>query len=323
MKKYLLGIDTSAYTTSIAVVDNCGKVLYNFKKILEVPKGQQGLRQQNAVFMHLNNLPELINEIDIDFNEIGIISVSVSPRNSENSYMPVFVVGKNIAKILSMSLKTKYVGYSHQENHIACAIKDSYKNYNYRNDILAIHISGGTLEFLISKKVDYGFDVSVVGGSKDITFGQLIDRVGVYMGFDFPCGKHMQDYVDTNNVNILDTDIVMPKVSGNNFLNLSGMENYFKNLIDSKKYKNGEIISILFKYISNCIASVISYIEKEYSFEKIIITGGVSANTYIRNYTNDSLSLKYEVIFPNNALSADNAIGTAILPLIDRWYNED
>jgi len=322
MRKYILGIDTSAYTTSCALVDYEGNIIYNFKKNLEVLEGQKGLRQETAVFMHLNNLPDIINSINIDFNEIGIISVSAFPRNIKDSYMPVFVVGKNFAKTLSKAIGAEYLEYSHQENHISAALIDTYNIYDYsKNNILAIHISGGTSEFLISNKISRGFSTNIVGGSMDITFGQLIDRIGIYYDFKFPCGQSMQDYLDKSDINLEKIRLVMPKISGKEFINLSGVENYYKRLIDEQRYDKESIIYSLFIYIGKCIVSIINQISENFKFQRIIISGGVSANKYIRNYINNNIS-KYDIIFPKNELSSDNSVGNAMLPLIDRWYNE-
>ncbi|QSX06816.1 hypothetical protein JYG23_05035 [Sedimentibacter sp. zth1] len=324
MKKYVLGIDTSAYTTSIALVDYNGNVICNLKKNLEVLDGQKGLRQETAVFMHLNNLPNLINKINIDFNEIGIISVSAFPRTTKDSYMPVFVVGKNFAKTIAKSVDAEYIQYSHQENHISAAILDTYKSYNYSNkDIIAIHISGGTSEFLISRKSNRGFTTEIVGGSKDITFGQLIDRIGVYLNFKFPSGQSMQNFLLDNNTDVDGIKIIKPKISGEKYINLSGVENYYKKFIDENKYSKEIIIYSLFNYIGECIVSILRNILNDINVDRIIISGGVSANMYIRKLLIDEFKNSYDIIFPKSELSADNSLGNAMLPLIDRWYNED
>ena len=57
-----LGIDTSNYTTSVSVVDN-GEVVLNLKSPLKVRQGQLGLRQSDAVFYHISNLPELMERL--------------------------------------------------------------------------------------------------------------------------------------------------------------------------------------------------------------------------------------------------------------------
>ncbi|NYB73516.1 hypothetical protein HZF24_05120 [Sedimentibacter hydroxybenzoicus DSM 7310] len=318
MKDYILGIDTSAYTTSIALIDQeSQEILADKRKVLTVPMGQKGLRQQDAVFQHMKNFQELYSEININFNNIKTVSVSSRPRNVTGSYMPVFTVGQNYGKIIAKSLNCKYIEYSHQENHIAASLIDYYKEIN--NNVLAIHISGGTTEFLDVNKSSKGYDAVIVGGSKDITFGQLIDRIGALFEFQFPCGFHMENYLNENN-NI--DKIIAPKISGDAYINLSGMENYFTNLYLSKKFNKKSIINALFTYVSDCIIHIINEIKLSSDIETIIIAGGVASNSLIRKRILNKLNNEYNVILPTKENASDNAVGTAFLPIIDRWYNE-
>lgn len=318
MSKYILGIDTSAYTTSIAITDIItNEILFDKRKVLNVPSGQKGLRQQDAVFQHLKNLTELYDEIDLDLNNIEIVSVSSRPRNMEGSYMPVFIVGQNMGKTIAKTLNCQYYEYSHQENHIAASLIDDYKKIN--ENILAIHISGGTTEFLKVNKQEIGYESIIVGGSKDITFGQLIDRVGTEMGFPFPCGIHMEKYLE-NNHSI--TNIKSPAISGDSYINLSGMENHYKNLYLSNNFTKESIINSLFKYVADCILHIIKNIKNDFCFNNIIIAGGVASNSIVRKLVLDKLNKDYNIILPTKENSSDNAVGVSFLPIIDRWYHE-
>jgi len=129
----------------------------------------------------------------------------------------------------------------------------------------------------------------------------------------------MEKYIE-NNQNI--ENLKLPQISGDNFINLSGMENYFKNLYELDKYKKETIIYLLFKYIATCIINIIKNLSIENNFNTIIITGGVASNSTIRKIVLENLNTKYEVIFPSKENSSDNAIGVAYMPIIDRWYNE-
>lgn len=309
---YILGIDTSAYTTSIALInEENNEILADERKILEVKKGQKGLRQQEAVFQHLKNLPELYSRITHDLSKINTVSVSSRPRNEEDSYMPVFIVGRNFGKVISHTLNCEFLEYSHQENHISSSLIDNYKNID---EFLAVHISGGTTEFVSAKKGIKGFETKIVGQTKDITFGQLIDRLGIIMDFPFPCGKYMEEYIKGKNVGKLTT----PRIIKGSYINLSGMENYFGNLLN--KYTKEEIITSLFDYIAEYIVQVI-YSVSHLHHKTLIISGGVASNSYIRNYIMKSIK-GYEILFPAVNNSSDNAVGLAFLPIIDRWYNE-
>jgi N6-L-threonylcarbamoyladenine synthase len=318
MTEYVLGIDTSAYTTSIALVDaKNNKIVADKRRVLQVPMGQKGLRQQDAVFQHLKNFHELYSELETDFNKIKTVAVSSRPRNIDGSYMPVFTVGQNYGKIIAKTLDCSYIEYSHQENHIAASLFSEYKSINEK--ILAIHMSGGTTEFLNVKKDVKGYSAEILGGTMDITFGQLIDRIGTLMEFPFPCGLHMENFIENT---ISETKIKTPAIRKEPYINLSGMENFYGNLYTAQIYTKQDIIFSLFNYVADCILSIIRQIKLKFHFENIIIAGGVSSNSIIRNLILNNLKDEYNIILPERENSSDNAVGTAFLPIIDRWYNE-
>ena len=98
-----LGIDTSNYKTSVAVVDCSGKVLFNHQEYLEVKKGERGLRQSEAFFQHVQRLPDAIQKALSDFairENIGAVSFSTRPRPIEGSYMPVLRQAPDTARRL-------------------------------------------------------------------------------------------------------------------------------------------------------------------------------------------------------------------------------
>lgn len=320
MKQYCIGIDTSAYTTSIAVIDSKeNKIIYDLREVLTVPIGQQGLRQQDAVFLHLKNFYNLYNQIDLDFSFVKCVSVSSKPRNIEGSYMPVFLVGLNFAKTIAKSLNCNYLEYSHQENHIAASLIDILDDFNLDEEFLAVHLSGGTTEFLLAKKEKKGFSSSIVGGTKDITFGQLIDRIGTMMDFPFPCGDHMErslkGFIYVQKIN-------KPKISGDSFINLSGIENYYKNIYQQDNNLKQVVVVSLFSYIGECILHIFNEIKDKYNFKQIVLSGGVISNSYIRNIILDHINKDYKIYMPHVKNSSDNAIGVSFLPVLDRWYDE-
>ena len=97
MNKYYLGIDTSAYTTSISLIDDNENIIFDLREYLKVHKNQKGLRQQEAVFQHLNNFPKLIEKLsqDFDFSKIHTISVSSKPRNIRILYACFYIWEKS------------------------------------------------------------------------------------------------------------------------------------------------------------------------------------------------------------------------------------
>ena len=99
---YFLGIDTSNYTTSVALFNDENNQVINLKKLLPVKEGEKGIRQSDAVFHHTVQLPELISELFKDNHyDITAIGVSVKPCNEDKSYMPCFLTGISVAVSLS------------------------------------------------------------------------------------------------------------------------------------------------------------------------------------------------------------------------------
>ncbi len=311
MKEYYLGIDTSAYTTSISLIDEDNNIIKDLRKTLEVKDKQKGLRQQEAVFQHVNNLPILGEKLfkDIDVAKINTISVSTKPRNISKSYMPVFVVGKGQAFILSQALNTEYKEFSHQEGHIAAGMLEN--KFKVNEKFLSLHISGGTTELLLVENKEDNLKIDLIGGSLDISIGQLIDRIGVYLGYRFPCGKELDQL--SKEGNIIDIKVPM-SIKDLTWINISGLENYFVNLIKLDKYPMEDIILTIFHTISIIVENLIMNSLNHLRIERVLITGGVSSNSYIRNCILSKLDKKgIETIFPPRNLCTDNGVGVAYL----------
>ena len=309
--KLYLGIDTSNYTTSVAVIDDNDKIIVDLRKVLKVGKGKKGLRQQEAVFQHINNIPVLIEEMAnlVDISKIDTVSCSSQPRNLPDSYMPVFLVGRGQAIIISRLLKAKFKEYSHQEGHIAVGLMNS--QLKTQNSFLSLHISGGTTELLLVNNENKRLDVKIVGGTLDISVGQLIDRIGVELGLPFPCGKHM-DLIAMKGKKL---DISIPvNIKDRAWFNLSGMENFYKNLLKENVYKVEDVLFTLFYVISEFIYKVILNSSKDHCIDSVLITGGVSSNSVIRNLLTDKLIKQgIKPYYPTESLCTDNGVGIAYL----------
>ena len=187
----VIGFDTSNYTTSIAYFDGAdGK---NVSKLLPVKAGELGLRQSDAVFSHTKSLPELSGRLisHIQLDRITAVGVSTRPRAIEGSYMPCFMVGYSHAKLLADVLNVPLMEVSHQQGHIAASAWSSGILELLDQPHLAWHLSGGTTELLLVEPDGKNVRCTKIGGTSDISAGQLIDRTGQLLGLPFPSGKHI------------------------------------------------------------------------------------------------------------------------------------
>lgn len=300
-----LGIDTSNYTTSAAVFnDKTGDMLQK-KKLLPVKKGQLGLRQSDAVFHHNAQLHTLITDLTkkINVSEIAAIGVSVRPRPVDGSYMPCFTVGENTAKILSAVLSVPLYSFSHQEGHISAALFSSDREDLFNKKFLAFHVSGGTTEAVLANDNNFGFTLDLAASSLDLHAGQAIDRVGVMLGLDFPCGPQLEMLALKNT----DAISVHPAMKGCNCC-LSGLENICKKLIDSGKSRE-YVAAYCIEYINKSICLMTRSLIKKYGQVPIVYAGGVMSNKVIK----DTIAKEFNAVFAEQGFSSDNAAGTAYL----------
>jgi N6-L-threonylcarbamoyladenine synthase len=298
MKPYSLGIDTSCYTTSLAIVDADGEVLVDERIPLSVREGQKGLRQSEAFYQHVLNLPELFEKAAIYSDGVVCISVSDKPRNTPDSYMPVFNAGTAFARAVSNLLALPINYCSHQEGHIYSVMKESGIDANV--PFVAVHLSGGTAEIMNISFDGNRIKSTIIGGSLDITAGQLIDRLGVMLGYGFPAGRVLDDIIHENN----DKSAYRTSVK-NGYFNLSGVENMFKKDIAD----GAEPVGIIVKTF-NCIANTIleAFTQLGIANEVILMTGGVSASRFLKKALSRELK---SIRFGPSVLCIDNAVGVA------------
>ncbi len=183
----VLGFDTSCYTTSCALVSLEGQVLVSVRLPLEVALGDRGLRQSEAVFKHLRQIPQAFRQAldQAGRPAVGAVCVSAAPTDRAGSYMPVFVAGLSFAQGIAQALDVPCFETSHQQGHFAAA-RIGLEGLGLPH--LGLHLSGGTTEIL---RIDHESAV-MLGGSADISAGQLIDRVGVALGLPFPAGPALE-----------------------------------------------------------------------------------------------------------------------------------
>ena len=276
MKRYYLGIDTSCYTTSCAIIDSDFHIVGEARKLLEVKPGERGLQQSNMVFQHTKALPKLMLELpQVPISGIG---VSGFPRREENSYMPAFMVGLGQGETLSHILNVPLHIFAHQENHILAALRDL--EHIPTEPFLALHLSGGTTELVYCHYQGEGiFESHIIGGSKDLQGGQYVDRIGVAMGLPFPAGKHLESLA-------LQTTEYEPLPSSmkDGWISFAGpcsaaMRRINKTMSDLDK---SNLARAVFTSMGNALEKMITYHIKEKPVHTLIAVGGVMSNSLLR-----------------------------------------
>lgn len=334
MKAYL-GIDTSCYTTSCAIIAEDGRLLAEARKILEVKSGRCGLQQSEMVFQHTRNLPNLLEQtlkslkqekclpcstcsclegcegIDgcgadscqVNY-ELAGIGVSGFPRRLENSYMPAFLVGLGTARSVAAAMELPLTVISHQENHVEAGIWSA--NGPNVEKFLALHASGGTTDLLLVEHKQGKYIIEQIGGSIDLHAGQFVDRIGVALGLQFPTGPALeklaagaQSYEE------------LPISTRGLEVSFSGPETAAQKLL--KAGADGAKVALGVEYcLAETFARLFRKAADKYRIKDVLLVGGVGCNSYIRQHLEMRLAQKgIRLWIPEGRFSCDNASGCA------------
>ena len=300
----VIGFDTSNYTTSIAYFDGISGE--NCSKLLPVKEGALGLRQSDAVFSHTKSLPELSGRLfsHINASEITAVGVSTQPRAVDGSYMPCFMVGYSHAKMLADALSVPLFTCSHQQGHVAACLWSAGRMDLMDQPHLAWHLSGGTTELLYVEPQGNNVRCTRIGGTTDISAGQLIDRTGQMLGLPFPAGKHL-DLLSREAVN---KDVFTVKCPELEF-SLSGVQNKVQAYFDQSG-SACETAAYALRCMAKAVCKATENALKQYPNTPVVFSGGVASNCLLRKMTE-----KYDPVFAEPRFSTDNAMGVAILAM--------
>ena len=301
----VLGLDTSNYTTSAAVFD--GERGRNQGRLLEVRPGELGLRQSDALFQHVKHLPEVVEALlgEEGLGTVQAVGASTRPRAVEGSYMPCFLAGASQGQVLSQVLGVPFYAFSHQQGHLAAAAWSAGRLDLLDRPFLAWHLSGGTTELLRVEPEENGVAVraEILGGTSDISAGQLIDRTGVLLGLPFPAGKG----VEKLSRQAQKREYYKVKVNGLTF-SLSGMENKVRQMVQRGE-EPAEIAWFAQETVCRVVQACTKAAMEEYPGLPVLCSGGVASNGRLKELLRQNCG----ALFAQPQFSTDNAMGTAIL----------
>jgi N6-L-threonylcarbamoyladenine synthase len=302
-----LAIDTSAYTTSVAVVDLAGELIAEQRRLLAVPGSQRGLRQSDAFFQHVKNLPDLLEQIlgQVDRHQLTAVAASVSPRPTPDSYMPVFRAGLSVGRAIAATAGVSFLPFSHQEGHLwaaiwSCGLPNGQKRY------LALHASGGTTDLLDVRQCDGRLHITRIGGDVDLHAGQFVDGVGVAMGMPFPAGPAIERLAEEGRPGV----IRIPVAVRGREVSFSGPASAAMRALESGA-RHADLAWAVQECLAQSLATVVRNSLAETKPDCVLAVGGVMANRRVRETLAQSVAV-CRVMFPPPEYSVDNAVGIAI-----------
>ena len=288
----VLGIDTSCYTTSCALVTPEGEILSSSRRLLTVEDGARGLMQSQGLFQHVKNLPQMVQNVmaDVSDAEICAVCASTRPRPAEDSYMPVFRAGESQARAAASLLRVPFYPASHQEGHVRAAMVDA--GIDETKPFLALHLSGGTTEILLSEE------------------GKLT-LLGVRLHMPFPAGPSLEKLAMEGKAQGL-IGVSIKGVS----CNMAGAENKVMRWIEGGDMPKAQIAAEVFDFLCRSILRMIAAAGEQTGARQALLAGGVASSTLLRGMLLERAKktrLGCRLCFARPELSGDNAVGVALL----------
>ena len=185
-----------------------------------------------------------------------------------------------------------FYGFSHQQGHLAAVLWSAGQLDLTEQPFLAWHLSGGTTELLY---VQPGLNAEKIGGTEDLSAGQLIDRAGKLLGLDFPAGQELDR---------LAGDFCCrpyPVKLRGLYFSLSGMQNQAV----QRQEDPVQTAAFVLETISDTVYRTTRAAKEIYGKLPVVFCGGVSANSRLRD--------RVEGVYGTPACSTDNALGVAVL----------
>ena len=214
--------------------------------------------------------------------------------------MPCFLAGENQGRVLAGVLHVPFCPVSHQQGHIAAAAWSAGRPELLDAPLLAWHLSGGTTELLYVHPQGTNVCAARIGGTSDLSAGQLIDRTGLLLGLDFPAGKALDalaaEAPPCRGFPVRRNDLTF---------SLSGMENQVKQLA-ARGEAAGRIARFVLETLADVVRRCTDAALERYPGLPVLCSGGVSSNRLLRSVLDGA-------VFARPEYSADNAMGVAIL----------
>lgn len=296
---FIMGIESSCDETSISIVKNGREILSNvINSQISTHEVYGGVVPEIASRMHTEviNLimKQALKEANITLDEIDGIAVTYGP-----GLVGALLVGVSYAKALSFATNKPLIAVNHINGHVAA-------NYITHKDLkppfLCLIISGGHT-YLVNVK-DYN-ESEIIGKTKDDAIGEAFDKVARVCNLGYPGGPKIDNLSKSGVPNI---NLPISHLENYNFT-FSGIKTAVINLNHKDPNINKADLCASFENaVTQMLIFNVEKAIKEFNFEKVVLAGGVSRNSYIRKEFDElSKRLKVKVYYPDGILCTDNA----------------
>lgn len=299
----ILAIESSCDETSIAITRD-GKLLANvINSQVEFHQKYGGVMPEIASRLHCENialvLKEALEKAAVKLEEIDAFAVTRGP-----GLIGALHVGLQAAKTLAMLYQKPLIPVHHLAGHIYA----NEFNETLKFPLLAVVVSGGNSELVMMKN---HLDFEVIGGTRDDAIGECYDKVARVLGLPYPGGVPIDRLAKEGQPTY---HLPRPLIGQDTYdMSFSGLKTNVINLVHNLEQR-GETIRVadMCRSFQEVAVGVVVHRAikaiKEFQVKQIVLAGGVSANSYLREQMKiECQKLDANIIIPPMWCCTDNA----------------
>ena len=311
----ILALESSCDETACAIIKNNELISNVVSTQIEMHKKYGGVMPEIASRLHLENILFVINEAvekaNIKLEDLTAIAVTRGP-----GLIGALHVGLQAAKTLALVLNIPLIPVHHLCGHIYA---NEYVN-SLKFPLLAVVVSGGNTELVYMKK---HLNFEIIGETKDDAIGESFDKVARVLGLPYPGGIPIDKLAKLGNHTY---NLPMPMHDGSLNFSYSGLKTAVINIVHNLESK-GEKVNVndmCRSFEDVAVGEIIDRVKRaseKYDFKQVVLAGGVSANSYLRDeivriFKNTDI----EVIIPPIWCTTDNA---AMIAKVGRYLYDE
>ncbi|MGB9696992.1 MAG: tRNA (adenosine(37)-N6)-threonylcarbamoyltransferase complex transferase subunit TsaD [Ignavibacteria bacterium] len=316
-----LAFETSCDETSVALLDNDSVVMNLIYSQMEHQKFG-GVVPEIASREHLKKIQPLTEKI---FSDTGrsITELNFISATNEPGLIGALLIGLNYARALALALDIPFVPVNHLHAHIYSAF---LRKPSPEFPFIALVVSGGHTLLVLVKNY---FDHQILGTTVDDAAGEAFDKVAKLLGLGYPGGPEISRLARDGNENAYKFPIARLKHGSLNF-SFSGIKTSVLYFLRDNNLQQPLDKKILSDLCASFQKSVINSLYKntlraleEFKVKSLVISGGVSANYYLREKFLSLKSTGYNIFIPPHEYTTDNAAMIGITAYYKYLHTKD
>ncbi len=301
----VIGIDTSCDDTSVAVYNGTtGEILSNIiSSQYSAHKPYGGVVPEIAAREHLNNMEPVFNkalrDANITVEEIELVCVTNTP-----GLLPAILVGFTFGKGLAFAKYIPFKAIHHIEAHI---FSPFIKEKEIKFPFISLVVSGGHTILTITRNFT---NHTIIGKTVDDAIGEAFDKVAKMLELGYPGGPIIDEIFRSYKGEYI--ELPKPQVKGVS-MSFSGLKTAVRRLVE-KGYPKEQIAASFQKTAIDYVVGKLKKAINETGMKRISVSGGVSANSYLREKLNElQKNRKVEILVPEMEFTSDNGAMVAFL----------